>query len=195
MLARKAQVEHCKLEVCLQQSLQEECSKFSSHLHVHCRGRRVIAMESGAVNNFYVIVKQITKFDGWRADEFLEWDSKLRASLSMHNKTIFNALQEQQRPPEFDVNQKTTRATWDAANQDLYSVLFLPTAGSAFSVVRRFQGKTPTERSRTRRTGVGSPSQEILRVFAGSHSGGARQDEKHADAPRSRPQWFFVPHG
>ena len=50
-------------------------------------------MESGAVNNSHVIVKQITKFDGRRADEFLEWDSKLRASLSVYNKTIFNILQ------------------------------------------------------------------------------------------------------
>ena len=40
-------------------------------------------MESGDVNNFHVIVKQITRFDGRRADEFLEWDSKLRASLSV----------------------------------------------------------------------------------------------------------------
>ena len=29
-------------------------------------------MESGAVNNFQLTVKQITKFDGRRADEFLE---------------------------------------------------------------------------------------------------------------------------
>ena len=49
-------------------------------------------MESGAVNNFHVIVKQITKFGGRRADEFMEWDSKLRASLSVYNKTIFNVL-------------------------------------------------------------------------------------------------------
>ena len=50
-------------------------------------------MESGAVNNFHMIVKQITKFDGRRVDEFLEWDSKLRASLSVYNNTIFNILQ------------------------------------------------------------------------------------------------------
>ena len=76
-------------------------------------------MESGAVNNFHVIEKQINKFDGRRVDEFLEWDSKLRASLSVYNKknfqrnkTTFNALQVQERPSEFDVDQETTRATW-----------------------------------------------------------------------------------
>ena len=88
-----------------------------------------------------MIVKQITKFDGRRADEFLEWNSKLCASLSVYNKTIFNVLQGQERPSEFDADQETTRATWDAANQDIYNVLFFTTAGSAFSVVRRFRAK------------------------------------------------------
>ena len=37
------------------------------------------------MNNFHVIVNKITKFDGRREDKFLEWDSKLRASLSMYN--------------------------------------------------------------------------------------------------------------
>ena len=50
-------------------------------------------MESGAVNSFHVIVKQITKFDGRRADEVLEQCSKLCPSLSVYNKTFFNALQ------------------------------------------------------------------------------------------------------
>ena len=102
-------------------------------------------MESDAVNNFHVIVKQITNFDGRRADEFLKWDSKLCTSLRVYNETIFNVLQGQERPSKFDADQETTRATWDAANQDLYSVLSFTTASSAFSVVWRFQGKTPAE--------------------------------------------------
>ena len=105
-------------------------------------------MESGAVNNFHVIMKQITKFDGRRADKFLEWNSQFFANLSMYSKTIFNVLQGQRRSSEFDANQETTRTTWDTANQDLYSVLFITTAGSAFPVVWRFQGKTPAEGAR-----------------------------------------------
>ena len=97
------------------------------------------------MNNFHVIVKKTTKFDGRRTDEFLEWNFKLRASLSVYNKAIFNVVQGQERPSEFDADQETTRTTWDAANQDLYGVLFFTTAGSAFSVVRRLQGKTPAE--------------------------------------------------
>ena len=46
-------------------------------------------MGSGAVNNFHVVVKQRTKFDGRIANEFLEWDFKFRTSLSVYNTTIF----------------------------------------------------------------------------------------------------------
>ena len=95
-------------------------------------------MDSGAVNNFHVIVKQKPKFGGRRADDFLEWGSKHRASLSVYKKTILNVLQGQERPSKFIADQETTRATWYTANQNLYSVLFLTTASSAFSVVWRF---------------------------------------------------------
>ena len=47
------------------------------------------------MNNFHVIVKQMTKLDGRRADEFMEWDSKLRASVSVYNKIFFGVLQGQ----------------------------------------------------------------------------------------------------
>ena len=97
------------------------------------------------MNNLQVIVKQKNKFDGKRVDEFLEWDSKLCASLSVYNRIFFNVLQGQERPSEFDADQETTRATWDATSQYLYSVLFFTTSGLAFSVVRRLEGKTPAE--------------------------------------------------
>ena len=97
------------------------------------------------MNNLHVNVKQIPECEGKKVGEFLEWDSNLRASLGVYNNTIFNILQGQERPSEFDTDQETTRATWDAANQDLYRVLFFITAASAISVVRRFQGKTPAE--------------------------------------------------
>ena len=96
------------------------------------------------MNNLHVIVKQITKFHGRRAGEFLEWNFKLRASLSVYNKTISNVLQGQEWPSELDADQETTCATCDAVNQGLY-IVFFTTAGSAFSMVRRFQGKTPAE--------------------------------------------------
>ena len=87
------------------------------------------------MNNFHVIAKQITKFDGRRTDECLEWDSKLCTSLIVYNETIFSVLQGQERPSEFDTDQETTHATWDAANQDQYSVLLFTTTGSAFFMI------------------------------------------------------------
>ena len=36
----------------------------------------------------------------------------------------------------------TARESWDDANPNLFSILFLTTSGPAFSVVRRFEGKT-----------------------------------------------------
>ena len=47
-------------------------------------------MESGAVNNFHVTVKTKNKFYDRRPDTFLEWDSKLCASLSVYKKTVFD---------------------------------------------------------------------------------------------------------
>ena len=140
-------------------------------------------MKSGAVNSFHVIVKQLTKFDCRRADEFLERDSKLRANLSVYNKTTFNVLQRQERPSEFDADQETTRATWDAANQDPYSVIFFTTAGSAFSVVRRFQGKTPPEGA-----GYGQQAWAALREkFDGCSRAAIRAEHIRMTSTRMRP--------
>ena len=59
------------------------------------------------MNNLHMIVQQITKFDGRRAGEFLEWVSTLYANLSVYNKTTFNVLQAQERSSEFDADQET----------------------------------------------------------------------------------------
>ena len=87
------------------------------------------------MNNFPVIVKQITRFDGRRANEFLEWDSKLCTSLSVYTKIISNVLQKGRSGRQSSM---PTRRPLDAKNQDLFSVLFFTAVGSAFSVGRRF---------------------------------------------------------
>ena len=56
------------------------------------------------MNNFHVIVKKISNFDGRRADKFLKWDLKLRASIGVNNMTILNVLQGQEQPWEFDAD-------------------------------------------------------------------------------------------
>ena len=97
--------------------------------------------------NVQHVVKQVSKFDG-KADDFLEWSSKLRASLSLYSKPIFEIVQGSQRPSDLNNDQATAREGWDDVNHNLFSILFFTTSGPAFSVVRRFEG-------RTRKGGVG----------------------------------------
>ena len=89
-----------------------------------------------------------SKFDGEKADDFLEWSSKLRASLSIYNGAIFNIPQGQERTPEADDSQATGRAVWGADKEDLFKILLLSTGGSAFFVVRRFEDTTIKDRAR-----------------------------------------------
>ena len=87
------------------------------------------------------MVKQVSKFDGKNADDFLGWSSKLRVSLSLYSKPIFEIVQGLQWPSGLDNNQVTTREGWEYANYNMFSILNLTTSGPAFSVVRRFEGK------------------------------------------------------
>ena len=92
--------------------------------------------------NVQHVVKQVSKFDGKIADDFLEWSSKLRVSLSLYSKPIFEIVQGSQRPSGLDNDQVIARASWDDANHNLFSIPFFMTSGPAFSVVQRFEGKT-----------------------------------------------------
>ena len=42
-------------------------------------------------NNLHVVLKKKLKFDGKKADDFIEWSCKLRASLSIYNRVIFTS--------------------------------------------------------------------------------------------------------
>ena len=101
----------------------------------------------------------------------------------MYNKTSYNVLQGQERPSEFDANQETTRATWDAANQDLYDMLFFTTAGLAFSMVQRFQGKRLAEGA-----GHGQQAWAALREkFDGCSRVAVRAEHIRMTSTRMRP--------
>ena len=79
----------------------------------------------GVAINLHVALKPTSKFDGKKADEFLEWSSKLCASLRIYNNAFFNIFQGQERPSETDDGQATARAAWDAANHDLFQRIIL----------------------------------------------------------------------
>ena len=95
--------------------------------------------------NVQQVVKQIFTFDGKKANDFLEWSFKLRASLSLYHKFTFNIVQRSQRPSELDNDQVTAREAWDDATQTFYIIFFFTTSGPTFSVVRGFEGKTREE--------------------------------------------------
>ena len=61
----------------------------------------------GTANNRYVTFKQTSRFDGKNPDDFFEWSSKLRASLSIYNKAIFDILQGQNQSSETNDSQAT----------------------------------------------------------------------------------------
>ena len=92
--------------------------------------------------NVQHLVKQVSKFDAKNAVVFLERSSKLRVSLSLYSKPIFEIIQGLQRPSDLDNDHVTARESWHDANYNLFSILFFTTSGPTFSVVRRFEGKT-----------------------------------------------------
>ena len=92
--------------------------------------------------NVQHVVKLVSNFDGKNVDDFLEWYSKLRVSLSLYSKPIFEIVQGLQRLSGLDNDQVTAREGWDDANHNLFSILFFTTSGPAFFVIRRFEGKT-----------------------------------------------------
>ena len=92
--------------------------------------------------NVQHVVKQASKFDDNNADDVLEWSSKIRVSLPLYSKTIFEIVQGSQRPSRLDNDQVTVCEGWDDASHNLFSILYFTTSGPAFSVVRRFEGKT-----------------------------------------------------
>ena len=59
--------------------------------------------------NVQHVAKQGSKFDGKNANDFLEWSSKLRVSLSLYNKPTFEIVRGSQRLPDLDNDQATTR--------------------------------------------------------------------------------------
>ena len=104
--------------------------------------------------NVQDVVKQVSKFDGKNADDFMEWASKLRASLALYSNPIFEIVQGSQWSSGLDDDRVTAREGWNDANHNLFSIHFFTTSGPAFSVVRKFEGKTREDGSRA--PGIGN---------------------------------------
>ena len=131
----------------------------------------------------HVVKKQVSKFDGKNPGDFLEWFSKLRVSLSLYSKPIFESVQGSQRPSGLDNDQVTARESWDGANHNLFNILYFTTSGPAFSVVRRFEGKT-----REDGVGRGQVAQEaLLEKFDGCSREALRAAHRELETVKMRP--------
>ena len=62
-------------------------------------------------NNFHVVVKHVSTFDGKRPRNCLEWQVKLCTALSLYNRPIFNVLQGVERLSSENADGATYRAT------------------------------------------------------------------------------------
>ena len=128
------------------------------------------------------MVKQVSKFDGKNADDVLEWSSKLRVSLSLYSMPIFEILQGLQRPSGLDNDQVTAREGWDDENHNLFRTLYFTASGPAFSVVRRFEGKTREDGA-----GHGKDAWESLRQkFDGCSSEALRAAHRELEKVKMR---------
>ena len=96
--------------------------------------------------NIPQVVKYVSTSDGKNADDFVEWSSKLRVSLSCHSKYLVRIVRGLQRPSELENDQATAHEVWDDADHNLSSILYFTTSSPCFSVVRRFEGKTRRNR-------------------------------------------------
>ena len=97
--------------------------------------------------NIQVIVKNVHTFDGKNAANFTEWYEKIRISLNIYDKAAFRVLQRAPVSSTATDTDGSKLAAWNTANEDLYNVPFFTTKSAAFSVIRRFAGKTLNEGS------------------------------------------------
>ena len=98
-------------------------------------------------NNIQAMLKFCPHFDGKDKTHFLDYKDKLRVVLSFHRQSVAAILQGDPKPPA--AQNSTVVATWERANENLFSILFFTTEHSANNVVKKHMGKT-------RENGVGN---------------------------------------
>ena len=79
-------------------------------------------------------------FDGKDKAQFLEYEDRLRVVLSFYRQSVAAILQGETKPTV--AQNFTAVASWERANENLFSILFFTTERSANNVVKRHIGKT-----------------------------------------------------
>ena len=70
-------------------------------------------MNDPDTNNFHAVVKEVNKFEGKRAGDFLEWQAKLCNVLNLYSRSLFNFLQGVQRSSSAIADGATNHAAWN----------------------------------------------------------------------------------
>ena len=91
-------------------------------------------------NNIQAMLKFCPHFDGKDKAHFFYYKDKLCVVLSFHRQSVAAILQGDPKPPA--AQNSTAVATWERANENLFSILFFTTERSANNVVKKHMGKT-----------------------------------------------------
>ena len=91
-------------------------------------------------SNIQAMLKFCPHFDGKDKAHFLDYKDKLRVVLSFLRQSVAAILQGDPKPPA--AQNSTAVATWERANENLFSILFFTPERSANNVVKKHMGKT-----------------------------------------------------
>ena len=108
------------------------------------------------------------RFDGKDKAQFLEYKDRLRVVLSFYRQSVAVILQGETKPTA--AQNSTAVASWERANENLFSILFFTTERSANNVVKRHIGKT-----REDGVGNGQAAWSALEEKYNSHTKEARR--------------------
>ena len=119
-------------------------------------------------NNIQAMLKFCPHFDGKDKAHFFYYKVKLCVVLSFYRQSFAAILQGDPKPPA--AQNSTVVATWERANENLFSILFFTTERSANNVVKKHMGKT-----REDGVGNGQAAWNALEEKYNSHTKEARR--------------------
>ena len=96
-------------------------------------------MAKHETDNIQATVNLYPRFDCKHKTHVLEYEDKLRVSLSFHRQSISAILQGEPKPTTAQNVQAV--ATWTRANENLFGILFFTTERSAYNVVKKLMVK------------------------------------------------------
>ena len=91
-------------------------------------------------DSIQAIVNLYPCFDGKDKTQRLEYEDKLRVSLSFHRQSVAAILQGVPKPTT--AQNSPVVATWTRVNENHFGILFFTTERSAHNVVKKYMGKT-----------------------------------------------------